>query len=203
MQPTLARLRRLLLHLDLSVFDEARLDAGATIGSLAVAGASIVLFALGGWLWSIMSGLGETWQVFFKSVVLGGVFAFGMWLVWLLVVFGLLQRLTGRAPQVEPLLRTAGLAAAPAALGLLMVLQPIAFGLGLLALAAWVAMTQVAVERATGAPQGVAMVANLAGFGAWAAVMSLLTTSQNPFAPGPFLAESIWETVTAARSIFN
>ena len=46
------------------------------------------------------------------------------------------------------------------------------------------------------------LVANLAGFGAWAVIMSLLATATNQTAPGPFLAESIWEAVTGGRVVF-
>ena len=196
MPATLARLRRL-LELDLTVFDDVRYDPSATVWSLVVAAVSMALFALGGWFWWVFSGLGDAGAVFLKSVVLGTLFSLALWLVWLLVVYAVLQRLTGRAVQMDELVRAAGLATAPLALGLLMLVPAVSFGAGLFALTMWVLTTQIAVERVSGADVGQAMIANLAGFGAWVIVMSLLATGSNQLAPGPFLAESIWDAITA------
>jgi hypothetical protein len=73
----------------------------------------------------------------------------------------------------------------------------VSFGVGLLALAAWVTLTQAAMERATGAPSGPVLAANLAGFAIWVGVMSILSTAQQQLAPGPFLAESLWDAIAA------
>ena len=196
MPATLARLRRL-LELDLTVFDDVRYDPSATVWSLVVAAVSMALFALGGWFWWVFSGLGDAGAVFLKSVVLGTLFSLALWLVWLLVVYAVLQRLTGRAVQMDELVRAAGLATAPLALGLLMLVPAVSFGAGLFALTMWVLTTQIAVEHVSGTDVGQAMIANLAGFGAWVIVMSLLATGSNQLAPGPFLAESIWDAITA------
>ena len=80
----------------------------------------------------------------------------------------------------------------------------VSFGVGLFAVAAWVLLTQVAVERAVGMGGASVMLANATGFAAWALGMSLLSTGSNQLGVGPFLAESIWEALTgfeAARSI--
>ena len=58
--------------------------------------------------------------------------------------------------------------------------------------------THAALRRATGVEGRSLVLANTAGFGLWAIVMSLLATSSNQIAPGPFLAESIWEAVTSS-----
>src|SRR5690606_6378888 len=120
------------------------------------------------------------------------------WLLWLLVVYAVLQRLARITVPVDQLLRAAGFAALPLALGVLMVVPSVSFGVGLVALAGWVALTQVAIERTVGVSSGAVIVANLAGFAAWAIVMSLLATGSNQVAPGPFLAESIWDAITGA-----
>ena len=88
-------------------------------------------------------------------------------------------------------------------IGLLMVITPIAFGIGVLALVAWAGATQVALERTVGRGGSDVLVANLAGFGAWLIVMSLLATGTNQIAPGPFLAESIWDAVTSVSVTFG
>ena len=81
-------------------------------------------------------------------------------------------------------------------LGIFMAVPAISFGVGLVALGGWLLVTQEAVERATGAPVGVAILANLAGFAAWVLLMALLTTASNQLGPGPLLAESLWESIS-------
>ena len=192
----IGRLRRL-ARLDLSVLDEAANDPASTIASLAVVIVSMALLGLGGWLWWTISGLPDRTGVFISSVVFGTVFGVALWLGWLLIAYVVLQRITKRAPPIEAMARACALAAAPLALGLLMALPIVSFGVGLLALAAWVALTQAAIERSTGAPASAALAANLAGFAAWAVVMSVLSTAQQQLAPGPFLAESLWDALSA------
>ncbi|MGE3857836.1 MAG: hypothetical protein AB7G21_12845 [Dehalococcoidia bacterium] len=200
--PTLGRLRRLAL-LDLRVLDEVRADAAATLPAVLVAVVNLALLGLGGWLWWVMSGLGDRWGVLLKSVVLGTGFAAAAWIVWLIVATVVLNRLTRTALDVGALLRAAGFATLPLAIALLMAARPVAFGVGVTALAAWVATTQVALQRASGRTGSEVLVANLAGFAAWAVIMSLLASATNQTAPGPFLAESIWEAVTRGRVTFQ
>lgn len=192
---TFGRLRRL-ARLDLHVLDELRFDQSATVPALAVAAVSLLMLGLGGWLWWITSGLLDQGAVFLKTVLLGTAFGMAGWLVWLLVIYTVLRRISNVTVQVEQLIRTAGFAATPLVLGLLMVIPSISFGVGLLALAAWVVTTHVAVERTVGRGGGDVLAANLAGFGAWVIMMSLVSTGTNQLGPGPFLAESIWDAVT-------
>lgn len=199
---TLRRLRRLLAA-DLRVLDEVRIDTTATLPAVLVAIVSIALLGVGGWSWWIASGLGDRWAVLLKSVVLGTGFATAAWVVWLIVAYMVLSRIARIAIDVGALLRAAGFACAPLVLALFMAARPIAFGIGLTAIAAWVATTQIALQRASGRAGGEVLVANLAGFGVWAIVMSLLATATNQTAPGPFLAESIWEAVTGGKVTFT
>lgn len=176
-------------------------DDRATIACLAVAVGATLLLGLGGWLWWLLSGLGDVRgsdSVFVKSVVFGSIASLGLWGVWLLIVVALMQRFAGTMVPIEPLLRASGLAAAPLAFGLLMAVPIISFGVGLFAIAGCVLLTQAAIERVTGVRGGEVIFANLAGFVVWAVVLSLLTTSNNQFAPGPFLAESLWDLVASA-----
>lgn len=162
---------------------------------------STLLLGIGGWLWWLISGLGDVHDagsVFVKSVLFGSVASLGLWGVWLLIVVGLLQRLARTIVQIEPLLRASGTAALPLAFGLLMVIPAISFSLGLIAIACWLLVTNAAIERATGVRGGEVILANLAGFAVWAIVLSLLATGENQFAPGPFLAESLWDLVASA-----
>lgn len=198
MSITFDRLQRV-AQLDASVFDDIGSDTRATAPALLVAGTSMVLLGLGGWLWWWASGLGELDSVFIKTVVLGTLFSLALWLAWLLVVYVVLLRVAGVTVEIEPMLRAAGFACAPLALGFLMVVPGISFGVGIMALGVWAVAMHTALRRATGVEGGALVLANAAGFGLWAVVMSLLATSSNQIAPGPFLAESIWDAVTASR----
>jgi len=195
---TFERLQRVAL-LDASVFDDIGDDARATAPAIAVASVSMALMGLGGWLWWWASGLSELDSVFIKTVVLGTLFSLALWLSWLLVVYLVLRRLEHITVEIAPMLRAAGFACAPLALGLLMVIPGISFGIGILAIGAWAVSTHTALRRATGVEGGSLVLANAAGFGVWAIVMSLLATGSNQIAPGPFLAESIWDAVTTSR----
>jgi hypothetical protein len=122
--------------------------------------------------------------------------SFALWLLWLLVVYAVLQRMTGHVVAMDRLVREAGMATAPLALGVLMGVAPaVAFGVGIAAIGAWVMSMQVAVERATELRGWPVLLANATGFAVWALTLSVLTTSGNSLAPGPFLAESVWEAV--------
>lgn len=193
---TIRRVQRL-LRLDLSALDDAAADVHATVPSVLVAVLSMALLGLGGWLWWLRSGLGDARGVLLSSAVFGTVFSLALWLAWLLIAYTLLARTSAKPPRIDALARSCGLATLPLALGLLMVMPVVSFAVGVFALVAWVAMTQLAIERATGAPTSAALLANLAGFAVWAAVMSILSSAQQQLAPGPFLAESVWEAITA------
>jgi hypothetical protein len=197
---TRLHLRRL-VALDLAVFEDLRYDESATVPALVIAAGSTLLLGLGGWLWWFLSGFGDLAAVFAKSVVLGSAFSVALWLAWLLVVYAVIQRLSGTIVQVDQLVRAAGFAAAPLALGLLMVVPAISFGVGLVAVGAWFVLTYAAVERVTGIHGGVPLLANAAGFAVWAAGMSLLSTGANPLAPGPFLAEAIWDALASLELV--
>ncbi len=199
---TLGRIRRIVM-LDDGVFEEVRIDASATIPAIITTILGLFMLGLGGWLWWRISGLGEAGTVFLKSAVLGTVFGFAAWLVWLLIIYAVLRQLSNVTVRVEQLLRTAGFASIVLVLGLGMALIPIAFGVGLLALLAWAVTTQFAVERTIGRGGADVVAANLAGFAVWLAIMSLLATGTNQIGPGPFLAESVWDAVTNANVAFR
>jgi len=199
---TLRRLRRL-ATLDDAIYDELRFDSAATLPAVAVTAIGLFALGLGGWLWWLLSDFGNTGTVFIKTVILGTIFGFVAWLAWLLVVYTVLRRISGATVQVEQLLRTAGFASGVLVIGLLMVITPIAFGVGILALVAWAGTTQIAIERTIGRGGSDVLVANLAGFGVWLMIMSLLASGTNQVAPGPFLAESVWDAITSVSVAFG
>lgn len=203
LRTTALHLQRLAM-LDVRVFDDVRVDPRATLPAIAVATFSTLMLGLGGWLWWVTSGLGDGASVFVKSVLLGTAFSMVLWLAWLLVIYLVMHRFAHTMVSVDQLVRAAGFASAPLALGVLMVIPPFSFGIGLIAIAAWLLLTQAAIERVSGLAGGVPMLANAAGFAVWAIGLSLLSTGTNPLAPGPFVAESVWNALTSlefARSV--
>jgi hypothetical protein len=199
---TIGRLRRLAM-LDDTVYEELRFDPAATVPAVAVTAIGLFALGLGGWLWWLLSDLGETGTVFIKTVLLGTVFGFIAWLVWLLVVYSVLRRLSGLTPQIEQLIRAAGFASGVLVIALGMVITPISFGVGVLALVAWAGTTQIAIERTIGRGGSDVLAANLAGFGAWLVIMSLLSTGTNQIGPGPFLAEAVWDAISSVSVTFG
>ena len=185
---TFGRLWRL-ARFDLDVLDELRRDSGATVPALFVAICSMLLYGVGGWLWWVRDDFSQAGDLFFKSVLIGTLFALVLWLVWLLVVYLVVLQVGRVMMPVDQLLRAAGFAATPLALGLLMVVPGVSLGVGVLALGGWLLFTQSAVERCSPRAGGAATLANLVGFGVWLVVMSLLALGEEPYVPGSFLVE--------------
>jgi hypothetical protein len=99
--------------------------------------------------------------------------------------------LRARADMNE-LLRVLGFAAAPLAVGLLLFVPGLDFGIGALALALFFGASLIAVQSATDAPPGKVLLATAAGFAVFVAIESLLvqgdpwkTISQNIFLFAP------------------
>ena len=185
---TFARIVRL-ARFDGDVLNEVRRDPGAMVPAVVVAVCSMLLYGVGGWLWWVRADFSDAGTLFLKSVLIGTLFAVVLWLVWLLVIYLVLLQVARVTAPVDQLLRGAGFAAAPLAVGLLMVVPGISFGVGILALGGWLLLTQVVVERCAPRAGGVATLANLAGFAVWLAVMSLLALGDEPLVPGVFLVE--------------
>ncbi len=165
--------------------------------ALIFAALGMLALALGGWLWWLTSGLGDPRTTLTRTVTFGVPFSFALWIAWLVVAIAVVQRFGRTMLPVDRLLREAGLACWPLFLALGMVIPAISFGVGLLAIGGWMAATQAALARVVGRSGRGVLAANLAGFALWCAVMSLLTTGDQPMAPGPFVAETIWEAVTS------
>ena len=187
---TLARLARL-ARFDMGALDEIRRDRGAIIPAFVVVIAAMLLFGVGSWLWGVRIDPAEAGAAFFKTVLIGTLFALALWLAWLLVVYLVLLQVARVMTPVDQLLRAAGFAAAPLALGPLMVVPGVSMGVALLVLGGWLLFTQSAVERCAPRAGGVAALANLAGFAVWVGVMSVIAMGGEPLVPGPFLREVV------------
>ena len=192
MQSLINRLMRL-IRLDTTVFDEVRLDAAATIPSVVVAAASMLLMGIGGWLWWMIgtdfdTGSGD---IFLKSTILGAVFAMALWLAWVFIVYLLLTQVFRAQADVQQLVRTMGLATVPLALSVFMFIPMLGFGVGVAALALTFGLTTMAIQAATNASPAQSLVANIAGFAVWAVVLAILAGDMrgdpSAFSPGVFI----------------
>ena len=186
MNSLIQRLKRL-VTLDTTVFDEVRTDANSTIPAIVVAVVSMLLFGVGGWLWWAFADIGDSNKVFIQSLVLGTILAVLLWGVWIAITYVMLTQVFRARADINELIRVMGFAAAPLALGVLMFIPGLDFGIALTAVALFFATTVIAVQTATDAPAGRALVSCAAGFLVWAIILGLLTTAKHGYAPGIFV----------------
>jgi hypothetical protein len=180
------RLRRL-ATLDTTVFDDVRTDTNSTIPAIVVVVASTLLSGIGGWLWWLFADFGGSGKVFIQSVILGTVLSVILWGVWIAITYVMLTQVFRARADANELVRVMGFASAPLALTVLMFIPGLDFGIGIAATGLFFATTVLAVQTATDAPAGRALVATAAGFAVWAIVLGLLTTASHSWAPGVFV----------------
>lgn len=190
------RVRRL-VTLDTSVFDEVRMDRSATIPAIVVAAGATLLFGLGGWLWWLLQDIPKAGDIFIKSFILGSIAAMVLWALSVAVTFVVLTQLFRARVDPNELVRVMGFAVAPLALGVLMFIPGIEFGVALTAVALFFGATVIAVQSATDAPAGRVLAACGAGFLVWAVVLGLLVNDDNAFAPGIFVFDVGTEVLKA------
>lgn len=181
---------RLVFVSDESAF--ADLDDSEAITGSVVALMSIFAAAIGGWLYVAVAGndsLSIT-RVILGSVLAGTAVALAAWFGWVFIVHWWLER-SGHKVNPFSLVAAMGFASAPFAISLLMFLVIPAFGIGVVALGWWFLQSSRAIAAVVpGAPPGRRHKANLAGFSAFALVLSLLAFVAG-LAPGPFVLGSL------------
>jgi len=190
-----ARLVRL-VRLDTTVFDEVKQDPAATLPAVFVVIASTLLAAAGGWMWWVIKGFGDNGKVFFHSVIMGTVFSFALWIVWLLVAWVILTQLFREDADWQQMLRTMGMASAPLALSVAMFIPGIDMGIALASIALFFGLNTIAIQATTQANPARVLMANLAGFAVWAIVLGLLVTDTSYLAPGIFLFDAPGEALS-------
>jgi hypothetical protein len=189
---------RRLANLDARVFEEVRTNPGATIPGVLIVTVATFIAGLGGWLWWMVQDLGNSGDILVHSALVGSAIAVVLWgLVWLGLVYVILTQVFRERAYVEQLLRVMGLAAAPLALMGLMFIAPIAFGIGLAALALTFGLTNVGIQTVTTANPLRVLFANFCGFTVWACVLTLLASASfsrlEPHGPGIFLYNATTE----------
>ena len=196
------RVQRLVM-LDTSVFDEVKGDANSTIPAIVVAVVSTFLFGLGGWLWWALNGPSSDFyltkgDIFIKSFIIGSILSIVLWGVWLGITYVILTQLFRARADINELVRVMGFATAPLALGVIMFIPVLDYGIGLTAVALFFGTTFIAVQSATDAPAGKTLIAVAAGFAVWAVVLALFVTEKNIYAPGFFIFDTGAEFLRAS-----
>jgi hypothetical protein len=196
------RLRRLAM-LDTTVFDEVRGDKNSTIPAICVAVLATLSAGLGGWLWWLFADFGSSGKVFVESVILGSILSVILWGVWVAITYVMLTQVFRARADVNELVRVMGFATAPLALTILMFIPGLDFGIGLAATGLFFATTVLAVQSATDAPAGKALVATAAGFAVWAIFLGLFTTKSHSWAPGFFVIDRPVDALKDIASSFG
>lgn len=182
------RLRRLAM-LDTTVFDEVKGDTNSTIPAIVVVAVATLLSGIGGWLFFISQASHyKSGEFFLKSAILGSILAIIVWAIgWLGVTYVMLTQVFRARADLNELLRVMGFATAPLAITVGMVIPGLDYGIGLAALGLTFGTTQIAIQSATDAPAGKALIANAAGFAVWVIVVQLFVGTMNTYAPGVFI----------------
>ncbi|MBF6600436.1 MAG: YIP1 family protein [Dehalococcoidia bacterium] len=201
-QALVERLRRLAM-LDTSVFDEVRVDTTATIPAIVVAAVSILLFGFGGWFWWVLADIGGTGKVFWQSLILGSIVAFLLWGIWIGITYVILTQVFHARADLNELARVMAFATVPLALGVLMFIPGLDYGIGLTAVALLLGLTVIAVQTVTDAPAGRVLAATGAGFVVWAVVLGLLVSNSHIYAPGVFVFDTGTEFLKSLSSSFS
>jgi hypothetical protein len=180
-----------LAKLDLSVFDDVKDDVSATVPTLAVVVVASFLSGLGSWLWWTFEDFPDAGEVFIKSFLVGSILQVGVWFLWVYVAAMVLSRGLGATADLNRLLRTMGLAFAPMALALLMLISFLTVPFGVIAVAATVGLSYVAIQAATDAEPQQVMLANIVGFVIFAVSLGILANVSEVYdigglAPGLF-----------------
>ena len=165
-----------LLRGDVLVFDEIRQDRSATAWALAVVVVASLASGFGAWLWWVFRdfGVGNDGDVFVRAFLLGGLFQAAAWVLWVYLVFQVLARAFEADTDFYELIRTMGLAFLPMTVCVLMVITALAIPIAIIAMVATVLLSNLAIESTTSATTNRIMIANLAGFVAFALIMGIL-----------------------------
>jgi hypothetical protein len=185
-----------LAKLDLSVFDDVKDEVAATLPAITVVLAASFLAGLGSWLWWIQQDFGpgvdeKTFEVFFKSLILGGIFQSALWFLWVYVSAMVLSRGFGASADINQMVRTMGLAFAPMAISVLMVIRVLTVPFGVIGIAGALLLSNVAIQATTTADSRQVVLANVVGFLVFAIVLGILANISEVYnwgglAPGLF-----------------
>ncbi len=180
------------LRLDAAAVQDVRTNAALTVPAMVIAAAAIVASGLGGFLSYVIrypdhGSLLSDGEFFLKSTVLGSLLGVVLWLVGTGVTIVVMRSTLKLDVRPEEILRVAGFAATPLAIGFFIFVPGIGFGIGLLSAALLLTFATLAIHKAFNLTAERALVAVVPGFAVWALVLPLLVTGDNPLAPGVFV----------------
>jgi hypothetical protein len=186
-----------LIRLDLTVFDDVKDDAAATAPAIAVVVVASFLAGLGTWLWGVVEDVPDKGEIFFKATILGSIFQIALWVLWVWIAGMLLSRVFGAGADMNRLMRTMGLAFAPMAISLLVLVSILSIPFAAIAIGATFLLTNAAIASATDAPPDRVALSNLTGFAAFAIILGILSNVAEWFhhgglAPGIFFFNLSW-----------
>jgi len=204
------------LTLSAPVIHEVRINRTLTIPALLIAAEAILATGLGGLLhymieYSDVFPLGDlAGTVFLQMVLIGSLLGLVFWLVGTGVTILVLRSVHRQDLRAEEVLRVAGFAATPLALGFFIFIPGIGFGVALLSAALLLTFSTVAIHKAFDVPVERALLAAASGFAVWVIVLPLLVTASHPFGPGLFVFDwakdflgRILHMVSGLRRIFG
>ncbi len=165
-----------LIRLDLTVFDDVKDNAAATAPAIAVVVVASFLAGLGTWLWGVVEDVPDKGEILLKATILGSIFQIALWVLWVYIVAMLLSRVFGAGADMNRLMRTMGLAFAPMAISLLVLVSILSIPFAAIAIGATFLLTNAAIAAATDAPPDRVALANLVGFAAFALILGILSS---------------------------
>ena len=178
---------RRLTRLDERVFAELISDPAQTVAAVLIAAVSIVAAAIGGWLWLAIDAQGlSTGAIALREFFLGSLVLFILWGAWLGLTRLVLLRTFAHDVETGSLLRVMGFAALPLTAQLLMIVAPLAHGIGLLSLLAWFGASSIGLRAVVpdARPREI-LIANAIGFALLVLAMSAIADA-TAIAPGVF-----------------
>ncbi len=175
------------LTFDVRAFEAVRDDPSRTpLAILLVVGANFAA-GLGAVLWAIVDdSIANVGRVAVRSMVIGTISGTLLWLAWALVATLLLGWAFRRQADLGRMVRVMGLAYVPFAFQVLLFLGSLDLAVGIIAVSGTVLLVNHAIASASDASPLEVVLANMAGFAVFAAVLALLGQGTTDFAPGIF-----------------
>ncbi len=172
------------------VFKQIRTDSTATPIAIVLAVLAMFIFGAGGWLW-VEIEFDADWELFWKSALIGTVISFGLWLGGALITTGILNYVYQKPVRFDEVVRVTGAASTVLALGFLMFIPGIAFGVTILVVVLWMMVTVVALQSAFDLEPREAIVSVIGGFALWSLAFPLIVSSDNTLGPGIWVFEGV------------
>jgi hypothetical protein len=149
------------------------------------------LSGLGSWLWWTFQDFPKGGDVFVKSFIVGSILQVGVWFLWVYIAAMVLSRGLGVAADLNRMIRTMGLAFAPMAIAVLMLISFLTVPFGVIAVGATLVLSYVAIQAATDAQPQQVMLATIVGFVIFAVILGILANVSDVYntgglAPGLF-----------------